>query len=513
MFTCKNLSVTLASGRKLVENLTFSMSDHNHIGLIGEEGNGKSTLLKIFAGDQPDYVRITGFFYSDQKIGYLPQQFDEKWLDQEPLHYLLSEEPQKEIEISAWNRLSEIEKLAVQLKIDHDLIYRDQNISTLSGGEKVRLLFLKMMMNEPEIFLLDEPSNDLDLDALVWMENWIKNQSAPILFISHDIRLLNTCANKILHIELRNKKTKTLNTIYSGKYDEYLESRANLLNRQSRIASEEKREYLKKKQRLNDLHNKVESRLKTVSRQAPHEGKMLKRSMRSVLNAQDALENQSYSKTDSVEEGIGFILPERSFPSNKKLLDLEHFCLSVNGKLLISEFGLRLIGPVHLVITGKNGCGKTTLLRQIKEILKDTPGITVGYLPQNYEEVFKAVSTPAEYLEQFTENSVLARKALGSMKFTENELEQKISKCSGGQKVKMILASMAIRNCNVLLLDEPTRNLSPLSARVLSEELSRWNGAIIAISHDREFIQEVFTLKAVIEDQIFQIHSMDEKPD
>lgn len=88
--------------------------------------------------------------------------------------------------------------------------------------------------------MLDEPSNDLDLDALVWMENWIKNQSAPILFISHDIRLLNTCANKILHIELRNKKTKTLNTIYSGKYDEYLESRANLLNRQSRIASEEK---------------------------------------------------------------------------------------------------------------------------------------------------------------------------------------------------------------------------------------------------------------------------------
>lgn len=257
----------------------------------------------------------------------------------------------------------------------------------------------------------------------------------------------------------------------------------------------------------------MEGRLKTVSRQAPHEGKMLKRSMRSVLNAQDALENQSYSKTDSVEEGIGFILPERSFPSNKKLLDLEHFCLSVNGKLLISEFGLRLIGPVHLVITGKNGCGKTTLLRQIKEILKDTPGITVGYLPQNYEEVFKAVSTPAEYLEQFTENSVLARKALGSMKFTENELEQKISKCSGGQKVKMILASMAMRNCNVLLLDEPTRNLSPLSARVLSEELSRWNGAIIAISHDREFIQEVFTLKAVIEDQIFQIHSMDEKPD
>lgn len=196
----------------------------------------------------------------------------------------------------------------------------------------------------------------------------------------------------------------------------------------------------------------MEGRLKTVSRQAPHEGKMLKRSMRSVLNAQDALENQSYSKTDSVEEGIGFILPERSFPSNKKLLDLEHFCLSVNGKLLISEFGLRLIGPVHLVITGKNGCGKTTLLRQIKEILKDTPGITVGYLPQNYEEVFKAVSTPAEYLEQFTENSVLARKALGSMKFTENELEQKISKCSGGQKVKMILASMAMRNCNVLCL-------------------------------------------------------------
>ncbi len=499
MFKCSHLSVRLASGRMLVNDVTFSMSSSDRVGLIAEEGNGKSTLMKIFAGDPPDYVSITGFFYTDLKIGLLPQQIDPVWNQETPLSYLLKSAPETEIPTENWNLLQEAETLAAEMNISLNLIYSQQTISTLSGGERIRLMFLKMMMNHPNCFLLDEPTNDLDEHALEWIENWILHAAGPVLFVSHDTRLLEKRASRILHLEQRNRKTKCISTFFAGSYQEYTARRKAGFEKQLQISKSEKREYLKQKERLNDLHNKVESRLRSVSRQDPHQAKVLKKSMKTIKTAQSHLEEQNYSRVDSAEEEISLLFPDSVFPASKTLIDLHDHSIEIGNRTLTEPFDLVLRGACRLAITGDNGSGKTTFLKEVLRILNRTPGIITGYLPQNYDDLFSADETPAQYLEKFSSDSVLARKALGSMHLNEAEMNQPVSSCSSGQKAKIILSTFLLKKCNVLLLDEPTRNLSPLSVEVLIDQLQNWRGALIAVSHDRYFIEKVFDQKAVIQ--------------
>lgn len=509
MFTCTDLSISLASGRKLVDSLSFSLQPEDRLAIIAEEGNGKSTLMKLFAGDHPDYVSITGSFYTDLHLGYLPQQIESEWMKQIPADYLIKQSPDEPPEQTDWNRLADAQKAALKLNIDPGLIDRDQNIETLSGGEKVRLMFIRMMIDEPNGFLLDEPTNDLDQDALEWIESWIKEADGPVLFISHDARFLKNCATRILHLEQRNKKTKNVTTLFDSSYVDYLAQRSSSLAKLEQISASEKREYRAQKERLNDLRNKVEGKLKTVSRQRPHEGAALKKSMKTVKNAQAHLEEEGYTKTDSIEEEIGFILPDTVFPEGKMLLEIEHQPLKIEDRILAEDVSLSLKGPVRLIITGNNGAGKTTLLQAIEWMLTEVPGVIAGYLPQNYDELFEADVSPLSYLEAVCQDRVRAGKALGSMKLTEGEMNQSIFSCSSGQKAKIILAGFAMQGCNVLLLDEPIRNLSVLSASVFSRQLSAWKGAVIAVSHDREFIESSFTMQAQIKDQKWSVRMQD----
>lgn len=252
----------------------------------------------------------------------------------------------------------------------------------------------------------------------------------------------------------------------------------------------------------------MEHELRTVSRQQPHQAKVLKKKMKTVRSAQQALEDQGFTRTDSLEEAASFFLPDAPFPAGKKILD-ETLEVRQNDQVLIEPFALSLYGPVRIVFTGPNGCGKTTLLRQIQARLEQRDDLKAGWMPQDYDSVFEPEDTPVSFLLRFSPDLQLIQTRLGSMRFLPSEMNQSVFECSGGQKAKLILASLALQNCNVLLLDEPTRNLSALTIGVLCDALKESPAALIAVSHDRAFMEALFDQKGVIENHQFHIEPME----
>lgn len=499
MFQCIQLTATLENSRTLFPAFDLTIKEKDRLAIIAEEGNGKSTLLKLLSNIPCDYVSVTGKIQSNLSIGYLGQSIQECWLSSNPLEYLLKENPEDIIEPEQYNQCQNLESLCRNMHIDPEFLYLQQTISTLSGGEKVRLQFLKLSMHHYDMYCLDEPTNDLDLDTLEWLENWINSKKEPIIYISHDITLLSNTATRILHLEQRNKKTKPTITLFNGSYQEYVTSRENKRNKDIQVSASEKREYAKQKQRLNDLHNKVQSDLRSVSRQAPHVAKNLKDKMRSVKSSQANLENKSYLKLDSFEEEINIFFDVKPLPASKIILEQKDKVISINDKVLIKPFDFNLHGQDKVVVTGKNGCGKSLWIKETIKELSTREDIKIGYMPQNYSDCFNPNDTPISFLQKNNLSTTQIQTMLGNLKIIESEMNQNIFDCSLGQQAKIYLAKLVCENCNLLFLDEPSRNLSPLSQPVLINALSDFKGCIVCISHDRTLINSVFNRKIKIE--------------
>ena len=198
MLKTDNLTIYTHKGRKLLDSFSFVLNEHDKVALIGEEGNGKSSLLKIMAGiDVSSYLTYTGKVYTDSLVSYLPQQINDEDLEKDIMSYL-----GEEIDYS------NLYDLIDELSIGFD-VYDHKPIKNYSGGERVKIALLKALINEPDILLMDEPSNDLDLKSLIWLEEFIKNSDMGIIFISHDETLLKNCAEGILHLEQLKRKSES----------------------------------------------------------------------------------------------------------------------------------------------------------------------------------------------------------------------------------------------------------------------------------------------------------------
>ena len=208
-------------------------------------------------------------------------------------------------------------------------------------------------------------------------------------------------------------------------------------------------------------------------------------------------ENEQMTEMPEQEEAIFFKLGEKSqtIPNGKTVLDyeLEKLYTQDGERVLAEHIGLLVRGPEKICITGKNGCGKTTLLKKMAEQMMKRTDIHAEYMPQNYEELLNMQITPVDYLDQTGEKEerTRIRTFLGSLKYTADEMDHPIAELSGGQKAKIFLLKMSLSGANVLILDEPTRNFSPLSGPVIRQMLSSFPGSIISISHDRKYIREV----------------------
>lgn len=493
MLQIKNLTIRLTKDlRTILEDFSFALNRGDKAVIIGEEGNGKSTLIKLIHDESSvdSYVEYDGSIYrGDGRYGYLPQEMSAEDRMTPISRYLTDAQ-------GAQADPAELAQIAMKLGFPFERFASDQLAGTLSGGEKVKLQLCRLLLAQPDALLLDEPTNDIDIETLEWLEGFINGCGLPVLYVSHDETLIERTANVVIHIEQVRKKTLCRHTVARMPYAQYMSERAAKLRHQDQVARKEKEEVDKKYARWQQVYERVDHEQRVISRQNPGGGRLLKKKMKSVKSQEKQIQKQREGMTQlpDVEDAI---IPSFSrdieMPAGKTVLEFDLPRLEVEGSLLASGVRLRICGPEHVCIIGKNGTGKTTLLRAIAEELLPRRDIKAAYMPQNYEDLLDFRQTPVDFLAPSgrKDDITRARTFLGSMKYTADEMEHKTADLSGGQKAKLLFIKMILDECNVLILDEPTRNFSPLSNPVIREILRDYGGAIVSVSHDRKYISEV----------------------
>lgn len=501
MLQIKNLTVTHRRDlRTIIDNFSICLNDGDKIAVIGEEGNGKSTLLKLIYDCRlvEDYVEYTGeILTGGATMGYLAQEMRDSDREKSVYEYCLGcrsflEQTPKELAM-----------IAGQLKIGTEFFYSEQSVESLSGGEKVKLQMAHILMDNPDILLLDEPTNDIDMDTVIWLEHFIRECMVPVIYISHDETLLENTANRIIHMEQIRRKTIPRVTVCRMGYAEYVKRRDELFAHQAKIAKMERSEYAKQQEKLRRIQQKVEHQQEIITRQDPQGARLLKKKMHAVKSQERRFEKQAekFSEFPDTEEAIFISFKNgRKMPNGKLVLEYDKPVLAVKGNaveetILSENIRFQIAGPEKVCIIGKNGVGKSTMLKDIAGKLLERKDIRVFYMPQNYEELLDMEQSPVDYLTKSgdREENVRICTYLGSMKFTADEMHHRIGNLSGGQKAKLLFLKMTMGDYDVLLLDEPTRNLSPLSGPVVRGILEKFPGAICSVSHDRKYLSEVCT--------------------
>lgn len=494
MLILKNVNLTLTRDlRVLLEDFSFSLQSDMKVALIGEEGNGKSTLLKLIAEPETlkDYMEIEGeIITSGEVLGYLPQVPSERALRQTTLDCFEALCDHDNFDYAHYYALLR------EIGFPEDRISSTIALGDLSGGEKIKFQLLCEMTKKPTLLLLDEPSNDLDVESVRWLEQFILNSRIPIMFVSHDEMLLERCANTIIHLEQLMRKRKPQHTIARLSYAEYVERRDENISRQTQLAKKEREEFDQKMERYRQIYQRVHHEQKKVSRQDPSAAKNLKDKMRSVksMGKRFEKERENLTKRPDFEESIGVRFDEGvSIPQGKVILDLHLETLSIADRVLSRDVHLSITGPTKVCIIGSNGVGKTTLLRHALVALRDR-GVKYGYMPQDYSEMMDPEQNAIQFLTVTgtKEEHTKVRTYLGSMNFTAEEMHHRIIDLSGGQRAKLYFSKMILEKVEVLVMDEPTRNLSPLSGPEIRAALKEFGGCIVAVSHDRKLITEVF---------------------
>lgn len=494
MLTIENLTIThLKDLSVLIENLSFSLRDGERMALIGEEGNGKSTLLRAIAGDKRigRYAAVTGRITLTSHAAYLPQELPEEARGLSAYAFFC-ESP------SFFDQTPrELGALSAQLALPADVFYSEQAMASFSGGERVKLQLARALMDAPQILLLDEPTNDLDADTVRWLEHFLLTCGLSVLFVSHDEALLENVATSVLLLErLRRRQTPRASIVRTG-YRAFVESRGAQFAHQEQVARKEREEYAEKMRRFDRIRASVEHEQNSISRRDPGGGRLLKKKMHAVLSMGRRFEREAQQMTPmpEQEEAIFARLSCEPLPPGKEVLSLSLDRLCAGDRVLCRNVRLRVRAGEKLCITGQNGVGKSTLLRAIRDALQGRADIRVFYMPQDPRELLSMEKTPLALLQERSAGEARTRAGvlLGSMKFTAEEMNHPCEGLSGGQKAKLMFLLMALSGANVLLLDEPTRNLSPLSGPVLRDLFAQYGGCIIAVSHDRLLMRGVCT--------------------
>ena len=491
-----NITISLKDGKEIVKDFNFVLNENDKLAIIGEEGNGKSSLLKFIYDNKliEDYCFYSGSVsvYKDE-IGYIPQTINEFYLDKTVEEFFLFEESTLEINYEMYNKIYEIERLLNKFKLNSEIL--NIKVSSLSGGEKIKIQFIKIMIKSPKLYLFDEPTNDLDISTLEFLENFMKELKEPLIFISHDEILLSRVSNMILHLEQIKRKTEMRFTFEKIGYQEYIDLRKRKISQQNLDAYRTHKEKEEKREILIRQHSLVAHDLNQAVRD-PSSGRILAKKMANIKSQEKKLEKMEVIEYASTEEDIKLFFSNYELvPKGKVILDFNLDELNVENKILAKNISLFIKGPEKVTIIGDNGSGKSTLIKLIVKELDKISNISFGYMPQNYEDNMDFSLSSVEFLQnklgfdRNTKSRIMS--CLGALNFIDYEMNRPIKELSGGQKAKLYLLSLVLEERNVLVLDEPTRNLSPLSLPVIIKILKEFNGCIISISHDRRYIKEV----------------------
>lgn len=495
MLEIRNINIKKVSeDRELIHNLTFILNKGDKFAVIGIEGSGKSTLLKVIMDHDLDYIEYTGSIDKKRhKIGYLPQSIKGEFSNELVIDFLLKDTIDTEISPSDYSLLSKLDRLLKYVKFN-GVLDDSKTMNQFSGGEIVKLGLVKILLRDPDILLFDEPTNDLDLETILFLEDVIINEERPILYISHDERLLENTSTGIIHLSQVKKFQKAKTYFEKMDYRSYKEAFKLALDSKEMIARKQRIEHKKKLERFNQVFNKVEHQQNQAVRN-PSLARLLAKKMKSLKSQEKRFDKESkdFTEIPEREEEINIFFDNSvGIPNNRVVIDYQENQLSIGDLLLSENVELYVKGPRKVCIIGNNGTGKTTLLKEIYNIIQKKDNLSVGYMSQNYEEQFSD-ETALEYLLEGRISSMegVIRKYMGALHFTREEMLYKTSSLSGGQKAKLLLLKMVLDQNNVLILDEPTRNLSPLSIPSIHTLLVQFKGAIISVSHDRTFIENV----------------------
>ena len=505
MLQIKKLNLTHKKDlRVILDDFNLVLNDGDKAVIIGEEGNGKSTLMKWIYDPSliENYIEADGErIMGNERLGYLPQEMPDEDKKKTVYEYFSEEE-------IFWEKTpKELSVIAGKFGIKNDFFYSSQMMGSLSGGEKVKVQLMRLFIRDVSVLLLDEPSNDIDIATLTLLEKTINEWKHIVLFISHDETLIERTANMVIHIEQIKRKTEARYTVAKLPYRNYVEERLHKFELQEQRALCDRREKKIRDEKYQRVSQSVQSALANCSRQAPSVAKNLKDKMHTVkaMGRRFEREDENMTQMPEQEEAIFFKLGDKNayIPTGKTVIEYELSKLMTpdRKRFLAEGIYLKIKGSEKICIIGANGAGKTTLLKKIAEELMNRNDIKAEYMPQNYEDLLELSVTPVDYLDKTgdKEERTRIRTYLGSLKYTPDEMEHPIRELSGGQKAKVLLLRMSLSGANVLILDEPTRNFSPLSGPVIRKMLREFPGAVISISHDRKYIEEVC-------DKIYQLN-------
>ena len=507
----------------LFENVTFSINPGDRVGLIGVNGSGKTTLMRLLMGEEAATAGSVTM-PAGVRLGYLPQgaEFDPaltlgETIDQaigrpaavqEELVVVASAlalRPQDETLQRRYDQLlrrmaTADEGRAAGVMADLGLADLDPDlpVSVLSGGQKTRLGLALTLLDEPDLLLLDEPTNHLDIAMLEWLEEWLASFSGGVLIISHDRTFLDRTANKILYLDPDQKGVRE----YSGNYSEYLDQ---YLNEQEKVWSQYKEQVAEIRRMRQDIartREQAQSVERSTTPRQPNVRRVAKKVMRKALSREKKLARyvDSDERVEKPKQGwqMKLDLNEASY-LGRVVLDLEELIVGYETPLLNSG-QLYVQAGQRIVLTGANGAGKTTLLRTLAGHIQPLGGrfrlgasVQLGYMAQE-QELLDMDLSPVEHLQRLPFGSETdIRSYLHFYLFKDDEPLKPCELLSFGQRARLSLALLVAQGCNLLLLDEPINHLDIPSRTQFEQALRLFEGTVIAVVHDRYFIERLAT--------------------
>jgi ATP-binding cassette subfamily F protein uup len=501
--TLENISKSYAD-RALIENLSLSINKGEKVALVAKNGTGKTTLLRIAAGiesvdDGKTYLRKeirTAFLEQEPALSHGKNVLEAVFDTDHPMllavkeyeRCLLHPEKKKEFDaamekmelLKAWDYEAQVKQILSRLNITQ----LEQPVSTLSGGQKKRVALAKLLIDDPDFLILDEPTNHLDLEMIEWLEKYLSKPSLTLLMVTHDRFFLDNVCNEIIELDDQHLYR------YKGNYSYYLEKKA-----QGEAAEEAS---------VDRARNLLRKELDWMRRQP----KARTTKAKSRMDAFYDLKERAASKTEEDELKLEIHIQRLG----GKIVEFHHVHKSYGHQKLLRDFTYKFKSRERVGIVGRNGSGKSTLLRLMtgrekpdsgKIVMGDT--VQFGYYSQEGiqlkedKRVIEAVREIADFIPLIKGKTISASQLLERFLFPQSSHYTYVSKLSGGEKRRLFLLTILMKNPNFLILDEPTNDLDIITLNVLEDFLLDFPGCLAVVSHDRHFMNKLVDHLLVLE--------------